>query len=164
MKNKLLLLFSLLLLLCGCSRQQDASAQNNFPKPTGVVCDFEKILSANQADTLAKMINELKNKTGHEICIVTTSNFAPFNSALEYGTALGNEWGVGKKGKDNGLVIVLSTSLREDAIATGKGTAEQVSDEMCNTIRENNMLPSYKKAEFYEGLKNGLTELEKILK
>lgn len=130
-----------------------------FPKPIGYVNDYSKIFDTNQVFELNKIISEYEKKTTNEIVIVTIDSIKPYTDVHLYSTDLGQNWAVGKKDKNNGLVIVLCNYLRQVSISTGYGTEKILTDPICKKVIDSTMIPEFKKGDFYNGIKKGLEEL-----
>lgn len=102
MKKYLYLLLFFTLFSCG---------QNIFPEKIGVVNDFENIFTEQQKDELSKIIIDFEKQTSNEIAIVTLKEIHPtYEDFDKYCFDLSNYYGVGKKEKDNGLVIIFLPS------------------------------------------------------
>lgn len=146
--------------------QSDTTASNSissvFPPPVGYVNDFEDILTSPEEDSLTKIITDFESQKTNEISVITVSDFTPFDTAQEYAIAIGNEWGVGKKDKDNGLVIVVSKLQREIFMSTGTGTEKHLTNEECQTIIDRYAIPEFKQSNYYRGIVNTVKQaLEK---
>lgn len=160
----ILLLFSFL--LCPLQNyaqvQPSAETEKHFPSPMGYVSDFEHILTNDQILALNLVLKNYENETTNQIAIVTTTSIAPYTNFAKYSFDLASEWKVGQKDKDNGLVIVISTNLREMRIATGRGTEKILTDSICQEIINTVMIPEFKKGDYYIGIRNGIeTIMEK---
>ncbi len=133
--------------------------ETNFPKPIGFVNDFENLISSEEVTKLETLLTNYEKQTSNEIVIVTiskTENEIDFDT---YALDLSKNWGVGKRGKDNGLVIVISNQLGRIRICTGTGTEKILTDEICNTILEENIIPNFKNGEIYNGIESGINAL-----
>jgi uncharacterized protein len=133
--------------------------ETSFPKPIGYVNDFENVLSLEEVTKLENLLINYEKQTSNELVIVTiskTENEIDFDT---YALDLSKNWGVGKKSKDNGLVIVISNQLGRIRICTGTGTEKILTDEICNTILEENIIPNFKNGEIYKGIESGINAL-----
>lgn len=133
--------------------------ETSFPKPIGYVNDFENVLSLEEVTKLENLLINYEKQTSNELVIVTiskTENEIDFDT---YALDLSKNWGVGKKSKDNGLVIVISNQLGRIRICTGTGTEKILTDEICNTILEENIIPNFKNGEIYNGIESGINAL-----
>jgi len=132
-----------------------------FPKPIGVVNDFEEIFTAEQVKELQKIILDFETETGNQIAVVSLNSIGNYESFEHYAHDLSNEWGVGSAGRNNGATLIFSKSLRKIRIATGLGTQEALTDEECKKIIETAIVPEFKKGDFYEGCRKGVLALIK---
>ena len=151
-------LFNILILIFGFI-SFSFGQENNFPKPIGYVNDFENVLSLEEVTKLENLLINYEKQTYNELVIVTiskTENEIDFDT---YALDLSKNWGVGKRGKDNGLVIVISNQLGRIRICTGTGTEKILTDEICNTILEENIIPNFKNGEIYNGIESGINAL-----
>lgn len=137
-------------------------AEFEFPKPTGYVNDFENVFTEIQRFALEQYLSGYENLTTNEIAIITVSSIEPYKEIKVYGKDFGNAWGFGKEDKNNGLIIVLNMSTREVGISTGLETEKILTDEICAQIIEKDMIPEFKKGDYYAGIVYGLEEIISI--
>jgi len=133
--------------------------QNYFPKPIGIINDYGQVFTESQRTELSKIIYDYDIKTTRQIVVVTIDSIKPYQDIQKYATDLGQTWGVGNAEKNNGLTIVVCNPCRQIGIATGKGTELILTDEICKEVIDNKIIPEFKNGEFYNGIKNGVTEL-----
>ena len=132
-------------------------------KPTGWVNDYEHILDDKSIKEITHLIEAHQKKTGNQIAVVTTLSYAPYDSIGGYALALGNQWGIGQKEKNNGVLIVVSSLKHEVRIATGLGMEEKLPDDYCEVIINENMIPEFKKGDYATGIKSALILIIRIL-
>jgi len=134
----------------------EPSQNSLFPKPQGWINDFESVLTDTEIGNLQEMVKAYEEKTSKEIAIVTTSSIEPYKNLTDYSNDLFNEWGIGKKEKNNGLVFVLCKNRREVRISTGLGAENQLTNKICQQIIDEKMIPQLKKNQPFEALKEGV--------
>jgi len=157
MKKILSLLSAICLLLAACTTQTEKRIES-------YVFDMEEVLTEEQEQALNATIEQFEKETTNEIAIVTTSNIGEHEKMVSYAVEFGDSLGVGKKDKDNGLVIVFSSKLRETFISTGYGTENILTDPICKNIVDSIMIPEFKAENYFEGLNKGLNECIRIWK
>ena len=108
---------------------------------------------------MTNIILNFEKETSNEIAIASIKDIEDYEDFDKYTLELSNYWGVGKKEKDNGLTIFFSTKLRKIRINSGKQTQYILTDEICNDILNDLILPEFKKKNYFLGIKNGLLEL-----
>lgn len=133
-----------------------------FPTPIGFVNDFAGILSIEQREVLEKQLNEYEQKSTNEIAVVILDSVPLDKDFTNYCINLSNAWGVGKAEKNNGLMFILDNKYQRMRINTGNGTKKVLTDEVCNLVFNQVIVPNFKKRDYYAGIKYGLNELIRI--
>ena len=122
------------------------------PNPPRLVNDFVGgLLSQGQIDALESKLRAYNDSTSTQIVIVIVKSVEPYD-ASDYAVKLGREWGVGQKGKNNGLVLLWVPGDRKIRIATGYGMEGVVPDAYAKRIIEQIIKPNFKEVHYYEGL------------
>jgi uncharacterized protein len=126
-------------------------------KPLGWTSDFEHIFTAAQIRELDSIVSQFEKETTNEIAIVTIDSTQTTKDKFDdFIPGLHNNWGVGKKIKNNGIVIGISAGLRSIRISNGYGIEPKLSDTETKKIIDNIIVPEYKKGNYFEGTKKGL--------
>lgn len=132
----------------------------SFPKSVGFVNDFEKIYTERQIEILDSIVRDFEKETTIEIAIITLDDsYTNKEEFDDYTFKLANQWGVGKKNKDNGVLIAISSSLRKMRINNGYGIEKLISDNETKEIIESQFIPYFKKDEYFNGTESGLIKL-----
>ncbi|MCD2260178.1 TPM domain-containing protein [Psychroserpens luteolus] len=126
-----------------------------------VVLDLSQVFNTFQIDELSKKIIDYEQQTTNEIVVLTVDSISPFDDIHTYSSAIGDYWGVGKKDKDNGLVIVLRKNQKHIWLSTGDGTSKILTDSICQDIIDNTMIPYFKDGNYYLGIYEGLDRIMK---
>ncbi|MDY0103349.1 MAG: TPM domain-containing protein [Lentimicrobium sp.] len=124
-----------------------------------LVVDNGDFLTTSEISDLTEQMNQIKEKTSIEILIYTTMDLKG-KTIKEYGMNLASQYPVGKKGINNGVVIVLSKNDRQMQILSGFGLEWILSDSLSQSIL-NSMIPYFKKQEYYNGLISALTSINR---
>jgi uncharacterized protein len=154
MKNILIIIIGTSLLCC---QLKETKTIEKF------VFDDENILSDKEEKELNTLFKEHEKKTSNEIVLHTTSSYGDKENILIYSTDYANEKGIGKKEKDNGVVIVFSKAFREVRINTGYGTEKVLKDDLAKKIIDSLMVPQFKEQKIFEGLRSGSKEIVRFL-
>ena len=133
--------------------------ESEFPKQKREVNDFEFVFSVEELEKLTRIIREFEKKTSNRIAIVSIKSIKSYDDFDKYAIDLSNNWGVGQKGKENGLTIVFSKTLRKIRISTGTETQKILSDSFCKSVIDKTMIPEFKNGNYYEGIEKGLSQL-----
>lgn len=73
------------------------------------------------------------------------------------------EWGIGQKGKDNGILVIFARDDRRVGISTGRGVEGSLTDAMSRRIIETVMIPEFKKGDYYAGLDKGTDAIFQVM-
>ncbi len=120
-------------------------------QPTGYINDFAGVIGGSYTSRIEFLIRELKEKTGAEIAVVTMRSLGEL-SPEEFANELFQRWGIGQKGKDNGVLILLSVGDRKVRIEPGYGLEGALPDGFCGEIIRRVMLPHFRKGDYGKGL------------
>jgi len=156
MKQSLLLLI-LISCICASAQKKQAGFYKAAPKKFTPVNDFAGLLSKDEIRSLSKKIIRYKDSTGNVLVIITQSNLTDPVTKEVYGieeAALHyfNKWGIGDKQENNGVLIFLAKADHKVRITTGKGIDDVVSDEDCQQIIDEDIIPNFKTQQYYAGL------------
>ncbi|HSH51983.1 MAG TPA: TPM domain-containing protein, partial [Bacteroidales bacterium] len=139
-----------------------------FPeKSNHIVSDYTNFLSVNEKNALEQKLVNFSNQTSTQIAIAIIPSLHGYD-ASSYAFELGERWGVGQKGKNNGILILVkpktSDSKGEVFIATGYGTEGAVPDAIAKRIVENEILPNFKQGQYYKGLDQAVNTIISLTK
>ncbi len=135
----------------------------NKQNPPRLVNDFANILTDKEIRTLEKKLVRFNDTTSNQITIVTVNSIGDYSPSM-FAFEIGEKWKVGQKGFDNGIVVLVkpkrSKSDKGHAyIAVGYGLEPAIPDAIAKRINENEMIPSFRKDNYYEGLNKATTVL-----
>jgi uncharacterized protein len=155
--------FNFILLLSILSFQIFAQQNRIFPeKPYAWVNDYADILNNEEEDYLNTKLGFYEDSTSTQIFIVTINDHQ--GMAIEQlGAEIGEEWEVGQKGKENGMLILIYPDDRKITIQTGYGLEEYVPDAIAKRIIENEITPEFKNGNYVLGLDKGTTVIMNLL-
>ena len=114
---------------------------------------------------LGSIIGEHESETTNEIAVVTlaldTASIRSVKEFDQFSLELFNQWGVGKKEKNNGVGIIFSKKLKKIRIEVGKGMESKLTNNEAKFIIDSLMIPEFKKSNYFEGTLKGLQEIIK---
>jgi len=161
-------LICLLFLFFAC-RSYSQIAQRPSPQKlyNNLSKEFPEFLNTAEEQKLEEKLERFSNETSNQICIVIVDNLNGLEAA-DYATKIINEWGVGKKGKDNGVVILIKPTGGPDGrdlfIATGYGLEGAIPDLATKRIREEEMYPYLKTGQNFVALDKATDKLMQLAK
>ncbi|MCL2705859.1 MAG: TPM domain-containing protein [Spirochaetaceae bacterium] len=128
---------------------------NNLPLPMGYASDYAGIISNDSKYAIEALGKEVKEKSGAEIAILTIKTIEPYASIEEYANEIMSKWGIGEKGKDTGVLIVLSIDEKVIRIEVGYGLEGAITDGLAGSIMDKYMIPYFRNNDFSTGLLEG---------
>ncbi len=129
------------------------------PNPPKLVNDMANVLSDDEEQQLEAVVDEFNNQTSTQICIVTLPSLNGYEiSDLSF--KIGEKWGVGQKGKNNGILVLFKPKTANEKggifIAVGYGLESVIPDAIANRLVVNNaMIPHFRENDVYGGLLEG---------
>jgi uncharacterized protein len=157
MLKKLTILFSMLLM--GFM----AFSQQLPPKPNALVTDFTNTISPADIQLLENKLVAFDDSTSTQIAVVVIKSVGEYEID-DYGQKLGRAWGIGQKGKNNGILILVALQDHKVTIQTGFGAEGGVPDITTHQIIENDITPHFKQNDYYGGLNLATDDLMKYMK
>lgn len=124
----------------------------SFPRPQGYVNDFAGIISSRDELQIRGIAEAIEKATTIEIGVVTVKTMAPYGSIEQYSIDLASAWEIGKKGEDNGLLLVVALEERETRIEVGYGLEGIFPDGLVGRIMDTSMIPYFRRNDFSTGL------------
>jgi uncharacterized protein len=137
----------LVLALCSGAFPQD----QEFPRPVGFVSDFAGILSPGARAAITRIAEEVKAKTGAEIAVATIKTTGG-RDIEEYSVDLYMAWGIGQKGKDNGVLLLVALDDRQLWIKTGYGLEGTIPDAVAHVIYRDVLKPGFRSGQYDQAL------------
>lgn len=133
---------------------------DNLPKvhlqdKTRYAIDPDGILTPAARDSIDHMLYRLEQQTGIQTVVAVVTSIGEAD-CFDFCHELLNSWGVGQKGKDNGLVILLVTDQRCIQFYTGYGLEGPLPDALCKRIQTRDMIPYLKDERWSEGMVAGI--------
>ena len=148
-----LLLCALLFLL------PSSAAAASLPAPMDdYINDFAGVLKPADEQSIRTLLEGTRSQTGQEIVLVTiesVSDYADAGTTIEsFATALFNDWGIGKKDSNNGVLILFANKDRKVRIELGAGFGSQY-DAAMREVVDGRMLPYFRDGDYSRGLYEG---------
>jgi len=130
------------------------AATPSFPPLTGRVVDDAHVLSPKvQADLTAKL-KALEEKNGDQLVVVTLPSLQGLEIE-DYGYQLGRAWGIGHKGKNNGVLFIVAPSQHKVRIEVGYGLEPELTDALSSVILQSAVLPKFRAGDVPGGVVAG---------
>jgi uncharacterized protein len=111
-------------------------------------------MSAGQEAQLSRRLEAHERATGNQVVVATLDDLQGY-SIEEYGYQLGRSWGIGEKGKDTGVLLVVAPSERAVRIEVGYGLEGELTDAISSNIIHGVIVPEFRRGRFGEGIEAG---------
>jgi uncharacterized protein len=134
-----------------------AQAQELPPELTRPVNDFADVIDDSSEREIEALIRSLQQATGDVVVVATVDTIAPYADINEYAVKMfeNRGRGIGERGRDNGLLIVLAVKDRMVRVEVGYELEAFITDGFAGEARREVMAPFFRRGEFGEGLLAG---------
>jgi uncharacterized protein len=139
-----------------------ATAQPKFPPLTGRVVDEAGLLKSDDLAAIAADLKALQAKSSDQLVIYTTRSLQGY-PIEDFGYQLGRFWGVGQRGVNNGVLLIVAPNERKVRIEVGRGLEPYLTDAMTKLIIENAILPAFRRGDFAGGIRAGVHDITSVM-
>ena len=138
----------------------NGSAQE-LPQLTQPVNDFAKVIDPSSASAIDSIIRSLERASGDVIVVVTVDTYAPYADIREYAVKLFENQGrgIGQRGRDNGLLVVLAVKEREVWVEVGYDLEQFITDGYAGETSRLYMVPEFRRGQYGAGLLSGISRI-----
>src|ERR1043166_4848850 len=131
-----------------------ASAQELPPELTQPVNDFANVIDAQSRQTMEALIRSLQQASGDVVIVATIPTFKPYADIAEYAVKMfeNRGRGIGQRGKDNGVLILLAVQDRQVWIEVGYDLEQFITDGFAGETSRQYMAPEFRRGSYGPGL------------
>ena len=147
-----------LLLWAGLGTSPTAAAEPTWPELTGRVVDEAGLMSGPQRSELEAKLAQLESATGTQLVVVTVTSLQGLEIE-EYGVGLGRHWGIGQIGKNDGALLIVAPNERAVRIEVGYGLEGVLTDAICSSIIQTDILPAFRAGRMGDGIVAGTNSI-----
>ena len=153
-------------LLLGFTTQAAVYTPKTLPNPKAndrynFVCNPDEIVATNDVLLLNRLARQLEDSTEVELCVVAVNSIGE-NEAFDFCYELFQRWGIGKEGKNTGVLVFLAVESRDIRIMTGGGIEGILTDAVCNEIIQKTMFSPLRNADYSDALVLGALRIYEI--
>ena len=134
-----------------------------FPRPDGYVTDLASVFTDADEKYLENYLGTLERDTAAEVAVVTVVTLDGM-TIEEYASRVFQEWGIGQRRHDNGVLLLVAPSERTVRIEVGYGLEGILPDGLVGEIIRTEMVPEFKAGNVPRGIGRGLDRLARILR
>jgi uncharacterized protein len=127
----------------------------DIPPLTGRIVDQANLLSPEQRQRIESKLAQFEQQTGDQVAVLTIDSLD--GEAIEdYANKVARAWGLGRKGKDNGVLLLVAKQDRKMRIEAGYGLEPVLTDLQTKVIQDEVIIPYFKKGDFGGGIEAGV--------
>jgi uncharacterized protein len=139
-----------------------ARAEPTFPALGGRVVDGAHLLSGAARERIATRLAAHEQATGNQVVVVTLDSLQGY-PIEDFGYQLGRHWGIGQKGRDNGVLLIVAPAERKVRIEVGYGLEGDLTDALSSHIVHDVVLPRFRRGDFEGGIEAGADAIVQVL-
>ena len=161
-KSKTFKTLLFILLLWACPDLATAVTPPIPAHPAQYVVDLAGVLDANTQARLNAMLHDLEAKTTAQVVVLTIKSLdgEPIEN-FSHQTAV--QWGIGQKGKDNGVLLTVAVKDHKYRIEVGYGLESTLPDSLVGSIGRQYLVPNFRKGDYAGGIVAAATEIAKTV-
>lgn len=157
-KLRIPLVLGALLLLLACVLPTIGRAEPAIPPLTGRVVDNAHVLNSSTIEALTRRLESFERQTSSQIVVVTLHGLDGY-SVEDWGLALLRGWGIGQKGRNNGVVLLVAPNDRQVRIEVGYGLEGALPDATAYRIIQREIIPHFKVGDIGGGVTAGINAI-----
>jgi uncharacterized protein len=150
------------LALMALSSASSLHADPTLPAQTGRITDEADLLKPEDRSIIDAELTDLEQKSSDQVALVTLKSLQGY-TIEDFGIALGRKWGIGQKGKDNGILLIVAPNEHRVRIEVGRRLEPFMTDLMSKLIIENAITPAFRKGDYAGGIKAGVRDIKDVL-
>jgi uncharacterized protein len=129
-----------------------------IPRPEGFVTDLAGVIEPAMRERITRLAEELRDKTGVEIAVVTVETTAPLDD-FTYAMRLADVWKPGRKRDDTGILFLVAVRDRKLRVLVGYGLEGILPDGLVGEIEDREVVPAFRAGRLSEGIWRGVAEI-----
>jgi uncharacterized protein len=135
--------------------------QSALPALTQPVNDFANVIEPDAEQEIERVSRALQQGTGDAVVVVTVPTIEPYGDIREYAVKLFENQGrgIGERGKDNGVLILVAPNERRVRIEVGYGLEQWITDGFAGETSRDYMAPSFRSGDYGTGVLNGVSRI-----
>jgi uncharacterized protein len=158
----LLLVLAFALCLAGPALAIPADELLRSLRPSQDVNDYAGLLSPEEKAAIEARCKQLRDKTGAQLAVVTLSSLDG-GDIDDFANKLFAQWGIGQKGKDNGLLLVVSMEERKYRLEVGYGLEPIIPDILANRVLQQKLRPRFREQHYAAGLADSVNTIAELV-
>ena len=139
-----------------------AAAQIAVPPLKSRVTDLTGTLNAQQRAALEQTLAEFESRKGAQVAVLMLPSTQP-ETVEQYAVRVEEIWKLGRKGVDDGVLLVVAKDDRRLHIEVGYGLEGALPDAIAKRIIDEDITPRFKQGDFYGGIRAGTDRIMRVI-
>jgi uncharacterized protein len=135
----------------------------DVPPLRGRINDYAGLIPADRALALEERLARFEAETGHQIAVLTIPSLKG-DSLEDFGIRVAESWKIGKKGFDNGAILLIARDDRRLRIEVGYGLEGVMPDAIASRIIREVITPRFRSGDYAGGIEAGIDAILKVTK
>ncbi len=131
-------------------------------RPQNFINDYTNTLSTEDRDFLENKISNFEKQTSNEIAVVIIPSL-DVDTIENIAQNIFTEWGIGKKDKNNGILLLFAMAERKTRIHTGYGVEGNLTDLATSYIQNEIIVPAFREGNYFSGINGALDKIMETL-
>ena len=149
-------------LLLGLALAAAAQDLQPVPKLAAHVTDLTGTLTAGQQTALEQKLSAFEAAKGTQLAVLVVPTTQP-EEIEQYSIRVVDEWKLGRKGVDDGALLLVAKDDHKVRIEVGRGLEGVLTDALSNRIIDETIKPEFRQGNFYGGIDAGLDRMMKVI-
>ncbi len=125
------------------------------------VCNPDEIVASSDVVLLNRLARQLEDSTQVELCVVAVNSIGEME-AFDFCYEVFQRWGIGKEGKNTGVLLFLAVESRDVRIMTGGGIEGVMTDAVCHSIIHETMMQPLRNADYSDAMALGALRIYEV--
>jgi uncharacterized protein len=138
------------------------AAAETYPTLTGRVVDAADILDPSTRSAIATMLTSLEEKTTDQFVVATVTSLQG-QSIEVYANRLANRWALGRKDRNNGVLLLVAPTERKVRIEVGYGLESTLTNQIAQEIIDQTIVPRFRVGDMAGGIARGVGDIVAVL-
>lgn len=135
----------------------------DVPPLRGRVNDYAAVMSQDQLRSLESRLAQFEQETGHQVAVLTIPTLD--GEDIEgFSIRVAENWKIGKKGFDNGVILVVAIKDRRIRLEVGYGLEGVLPDAIAKRITSEYIVPRFRSQDYGGGIVGGIDAVLKVIK
>ncbi len=154
--------FSILLLVIQCWFIALVSAEIAIPPLKSRVTDLTHTLSTQESSQLEQQLAQFEASNGSQIALLIVPSTQP-ETIEQYAIRVADAWKLGRKGIDDGVLLLVAKNDRALRIEVGYGLEGILPDAVAKRIIEETIVPAFRQGQFFGGVQAGISQIIRVV-